>query len=394
MATVRWIGNAKVYRQIDTYRISTYDAATTYKITINGKLVSVVGNTDAATTAADLLAALQAATDGEFTEIEWEVSTDTVTATGPDDGAPVTITSSVTGGAGAITHTAVQAAAGPHDVAVAKNWSGGAVPSGGDTVYFDLSDVDCLYNLGQLTGVALAAIYVRASFTGRIGLMVRNPNSYDEYRPRYFVANPAILQIGAGIGGGSGLLRFNTEAVTCAIEVIQTAGPLETNLPSFTWIGTGAANTVETQGGSFGAALLGGESAVISTARYSAGDVFLGNVAQTTQLIGLASVTQQTGSTTLTIYDRAVVNANGTGGFTNINLYAGRLNYNNSGNVSGTVTIGGPLGAVLDCSGDPSPRTFANTIMIPNATIVDPQHTITHTTGIIPGLRANQTQVT
>lgn len=128
MATNRWLGGALGVPQVDTIQIASYHASTTYKVTINGKVVSVPGDTDVATTAADLQAALDASEIPEFAEITWAVVTDTITATGPADGAPVTITTSVSGGTGTIMHTTVTTASGPNDWNTAANWSLGYVP--------------------------------------------------------------------------------------------------------------------------------------------------------------------------------------------------------------------------------------------------------------------------
>ena len=42
MAIVRWLGRQKAIKQVDTYTITVYDATTTYKATLNGKVVSVI----------------------------------------------------------------------------------------------------------------------------------------------------------------------------------------------------------------------------------------------------------------------------------------------------------------------------------------------------------------
>ena len=66
-------GDAPAVAQLQTITIGTNDVATTYKVTINGKTVSVPGNAGGAnSTAADLAAALQVATvPQEFAEIVW-----------------------------------------------------------------------------------------------------------------------------------------------------------------------------------------------------------------------------------------------------------------------------------------------------------------------------------
>ena len=70
MATKRWKGGALAVSQVGTFTLTAYDVLTTYKITINGKVVSVLGQGGTtATTATALQAALTASTIPEFTKV-------------------------------------------------------------------------------------------------------------------------------------------------------------------------------------------------------------------------------------------------------------------------------------------------------------------------------------
>ena len=62
MADKYWLGIATEVAQIDTVQINGYDAATTYKLTVGGFVISVLGDTDVNGTAAALAAAWNAST--------------------------------------------------------------------------------------------------------------------------------------------------------------------------------------------------------------------------------------------------------------------------------------------------------------------------------------------
>lgn len=396
MATIRWIGNAQLEIQVVTIKIATYDVASTYELSTGGaKTVSVPGNTDVNTTASDLYDALVASTEAEFTELSYSLATDTITITGPDDGAVFTIVDNVVGGTGTITNTTVTAGTGPYDLANELNWSTSTLPINGDTVYFQNNDVPALYNLDTLALVTLAALYIDASYTGRIGLPNRNPAGYEEWRPQYLQVGATICRIGAGLGNGAGRLRIDNLAIATALEVVTTAGSLDQNLPALCWKGTNAGNTVEIKGGSFGAAVFGGETAVIGAGTYSGGNVLLGpGCTNTNQTIGDATIVQNTGcSGTVTMYGQGDVTLQGTTGISILNVYNGTYRYNSTGTAT-TVTVGGGGAGTIDCSGDGSSRTFTTTSIKAGGTIIDPLKTIVYTNGIGIAAGARQIQVT
>ena len=176
MATRQWTGqSAPNVKQVSTITVTAYDAATTYRITMNGKILGVLGSGGTTTTVATALtAALAASEDPEFQEVDWSSSAAVITATARTAGTPFIATSSVSGGAGTIgAVTAVTANSSRNDAANALNWSGGVVPTTGDTALFDVGDVDCLWNLGSAFSAAdLAVVMVRDTYAGRISLPV------------------------------------------------------------------------------------------------------------------------------------------------------------------------------------------------------------------------------
>src|SRR5438067_3371208 len=119
MGQKRWKGTAASVAQVTTVTVGTYDAATTYKVTINGKTVSQVGTGGTnATTAAALQALLAASAEPEFTEVTWTVASNVVTATAATKGKPFTLTTAVSGGTGTISQATPTASSGPNDYSV------------------------------------------------------------------------------------------------------------------------------------------------------------------------------------------------------------------------------------------------------------------------------------
>lgn len=132
MASTRRIGNAQAIAEVKTVAISGFDAATTYRLTIGNKVVSVVGITSTAATASALSAAWNASEIPETQDITASVNSSTVTLTHDEEGVPFTVTSSVSGGSGTIgAVSTTTSASGPHFWGGAANWSGGADPTSG-----------------------------------------------------------------------------------------------------------------------------------------------------------------------------------------------------------------------------------------------------------------------
>src|SRR6516225_9532254 len=127
MATTRWRGDAPAVAQVQTVTIGTNDVSTTYKVTINGKTVSVPGDAGGASaTATDLANAFKASTvPQEFAEIAWGAAGNVVTGTAAKLGRPFTLAASATGGTGTISTTITTANSGPNDASVPANWSSG-----------------------------------------------------------------------------------------------------------------------------------------------------------------------------------------------------------------------------------------------------------------------------
>ncbi|MGH8646647.1 MAG: hypothetical protein ACREX4_20190 [Gammaproteobacteria bacterium] len=83
-----------------TMEITGFSSATTYKVTIGGFDVSVVGNTDTVTTASLLTAAMNNSVNSNFTPITWSFLGAVITGKHDSRGISFTPTTSVTGGTG------------------------------------------------------------------------------------------------------------------------------------------------------------------------------------------------------------------------------------------------------------------------------------------------------
>jgi len=295
VATNRWIGSAPAIAQVSTVTIGTYDATTTYNVTINGKTVGVLGQGgSAAATAAALQAALQASTYPEFQEATWTVNSNVITATAATAGVPFgtppavsgayTLATSVAGGTGTISNSTTTVSSGPNDVSLAANWSTGALPANGDDVYFDVP-VPALYNLTALQAVTLNTLNISATFAGSVGtgggggggsasgqaalgLPVFNPKGYLEYRPlnfQFLTQGAKNVIVGYGSGPGPQMVRLDSLNAQVNLIVQNTGTSLEANAEAVRWKGTHAGNLVEVTKGTLGVARNPGEVATILT---------------------------------------------------------------------------------------------------------------------------------
>lgn len=173
MAIKVFLGQQVAVAQVDTVQITAFDAATTYILTIGSgtltEVISVVGITDAATTATALKDAWEASTHPYAKYITATVATDTVTLTADTPGVPFTVVSSKTGGTGTIgAVTSSTANSSGSDFGDAVNWNGAALPSIGDTVIHDRNAPAMAWTLDQsaLTGIA----FEHPKGAGNVGL--------------------------------------------------------------------------------------------------------------------------------------------------------------------------------------------------------------------------------
>ena len=262
MANVTFRGDAPTVAQVDTITIGTYDASTTYKVTINGKTISTPGTGGTnITTAAALAALLQACTYPEFVEITWGyvAAGVAITATAQTPGLPFILSVTPTGGTGGITKASTTPNSGPSDLAVVSNYSTGALPANGDTLIFENLANGLLYNADALAGVTTIANTIFKNVKGKIGLPNWNANGYWEYRQTYLQLKSTLVTVDCP---ECTLARIDLQTTACTITVTNTGPsdipPLETLLIK----GVHASNILNTTGGSVAVA---GQYSEVST---------------------------------------------------------------------------------------------------------------------------------
>ena len=174
MGTINYfLGSADAVAQVATGSIDTVDgtpANNTFIVTIGGVAVSVVGDTDVATTATNLRTALNASTHPYFEAITWSGSAGDIIGTADAAGAPFIAALTETGaGTGTVTDfAATTASSGPNHWDTAVNWSLAVVPVNTDDVRIRDSDVTIAWGLAQ-SAVTLDTMKVDRSYTGRVG---------------------------------------------------------------------------------------------------------------------------------------------------------------------------------------------------------------------------------
>ncbi len=389
MATLRWRGDAPAVAQVTTATPANVEVGDQFSLTINGKTVSY---TAAAATVADVVAGLAGAVGNseipEFAEITASDTTTEVTLTATTAGRPFSASGSTVNGGASDTQTLtvaeVTASQGPNHWDTAANWDTASVPVNGDDVYVEDSDVSILYGLSQ-SAVTLDSLHVEANFTGEIGLTRINStgsSDYIEYRPRYLAIGATNVQIGDGLGAGSGRIQLDTGSATTSITVLGTGIAAEDDLAAFLWKGDQANNVLDVLSGSVGVALFGGETATIATLRHAGGNV------RTDAGVTLGAI-ERSGSGRLVIRSAvAAINQSsgetvilGSGAVASINLVGGRIDYRSSGTIT-TATVDHPY-AKLDFSGDLRGRVVSS-LTLKRGTIADPHQTVTWPAGIQP----------
>lgn len=396
MTTKLFRGDAPVLRQLTTLTPGgTIEVGDKFKVNLNGKTLSYSATgTSVASVTAGLAAALAASSIPEFAEIDWADTGTAVTATGPSDGAPFTLSVSTTesndGAADAQTFaatTTVAAQSGEH-WNVATNWSPSGVPQTGDDVYLDNFAGDVRYGLDQ-SAVTLASLHLTASFTGEVGLPKINASagpgadSYFEYRDDYLRISATSVVIGqGGEGAGSGRIKLDTGSVQTTLEVFRTGTPVEAGLKALLWKGTHASNVVRVSAGSVDLAPHAGDSAMVATlavgfqanptgdadVRCGAG-VTLTTVNKTGGALQTASAI-----TTLTLGPDSGEHDHTAGGITTVNGHGGTLLYRSPSTLA---TVHAGEGFVLDFRRDPRPRTVTTLYPQAGTAIRDPGKTVT-----------------
>lgn len=388
MATNVFQASAQAIAQVDAITITANDVATTYKVTMGaggGKVVSVVGDPGGANnTAANLQAALAASTFPEFQEVGWTVAGAVITPTASTPGVPFTLTTSVSGGAGTMSHTTLTPSSGPADWSSAGNWSTGSVPVTGDDVWV-LGNNPIRYGLAQAS-VALNSLNITGAMVNDTGNPLVNPNGYWEYRPTDLNIGATTANIGQGPGGGSSRTRLNIAGNTTVNVYATAAAAADQPNGALILKGGGAASVVNLYLGVVGLATDpgstfncgGGLNVGFTNSRAS--DVTL-TVGQGTTLGPVSmdggQVLTYVGGVVWKQYGGTAV-LEGTAGLTSTTLLppegtAATFRALTTGNLNATLL--GPR-ATLDASGDARTKAIGTVSMMPNATLYDPDKTL------------------
>ncbi len=371
MATKYWVGNAAAVAQVDSGSIDSVDATpanNTFTVTIGTQTVAVAGDTNVATTAANLLTALQASTHPYFTAITWtNPSGGTITGTAATAGVPFTAALTVSGGGtGTVTDFANStASAGPSHFDTALNWAGGVAPVGNDDIVFENSSINVCW--GLTTGLDFDSITVKKTFTGEIGLPSNvftttadgdtNVATAPEYRETYLVAGGDVISIGfdSGIGSpaGSSRIKINNDqsaASTCTVHGTSTSS--DTNRPAFMYLANHANADLFVRDAPGGVGIgidAPGETATLGDINILADDttteIQIGDGVTFTNLFHNGGVTFVEAAATVTKIEinGGEVTTEGAFAVTTIEVNGGTLNSNSTGTITNANVKGGLL---------------------------------------------------
>lgn len=337
MATRIWTAAAPAVNQVDTLTVGgTIETDDRFIVTLTGEagetetLNVAAGSTVAADVAAAIAAAAALLNTPLFSAVNWSADGADVVAQAKVAGVPFYCAVSTTeaGGGAAdsqtFTRTATTANSGPCDWNVADNWSEATKPTTGDIVYIENCATDILYGMNQ-AAVTLAALHIRQSFLGRLGL----PNAYLRIQA-------SAVRIGEHYGAttpaGSPRIKLQLGTVKTDIFVYNSARyAAEPNLPPIRLLATHANSTMVIQRGRVGIACENSaETSQINslTVGYVANQAADADVVCGPGLI-INSVSHYGGSTTVqSSLESAIV-------------YGGALTLAGSGDVESLVCMGG-----------------------------------------------------
>lgn len=405
MADVIWTGDAPAIAQVWEAEINAFDASTTYGITINGKTVSLAGDTDAATTIAALIVLLNASIIPEFAEVTWAEGSTTTHVQGTADtaGVPFSAQTFTSGGTGTMDPTTtndmdeVTANSGPNDVRVTDNYSGGALPTDSDNLILQNAGIDqsLLYGLTQFATNTFSIVQ-HQSFTGNVGLPDLNTSgssAYYEYRETHLQMKSTSVRLGTGIGSGSSRMRLDFNGATgVTLDIDNTGSETDTGLGAVQV--KGMTGTINIKEGSLGVAVLESETATVSTLNVLNAVVECGTGASVTDinLRGNGAVTVRTSTGTVdVIQDAGILNLEGTFAPATLQVRGGTCNNRSSGNITSQLTV---FDATYTRAEALTGITVAATTVHNGANILDPNALDTWTTDIITGAGVRLADVT
>jgi hypothetical protein len=398
MSDIALVADAVAVAQVRSQTITAYDVATTYRCTINGRVVSTLGTGGTVTTtAAALVVLLNASTYPEFAEITWSNVAGAVIGTCDTAGKSITFALTVSGGTGTVGAASDTTSNDGPEALTANNCknastSARALPVASDTFTLEAIDTDLKYNLDALSAVTVAALYIEASFTGQLGNPPVNADgdtSYDEYRAQYLLLGATVCLIGDGDGDGSDLMMIDLSSILSGVTVLKTgSSPVIDGLGALIIKGTNASNTLKAVSGSIDIAPFAGETATFATLT-AIGDATvrtsIGTTLTTVNAGGSATIDISAAGTvtTINVYDQATVIVRGSMGATTINVYGANATiiWLSSGNPA---TVNLYDGAKFDCTENPSTFTITTLTGSGTPTVSDPNSRMTVTNAVDP----------
>ncbi|MFN3151381.1 hypothetical protein [Bremerella sp.] len=300
-------------------------------------------------------------------------------------------TNLVGAGTQSLSITSLTAPTGPYHWDNAGNWSTSSVPADGDTVIVEASDRSVRYGLDQ-SSVTLAALIVRGSFVGTIGLPHVNTAGYLEYRDTHLKIGATSVRIGegqgVGIGEGQGVgserIRLDLGSVQTDVTVAGSATPAALGEYAIDLLGTHAANVLLVHRGSVCSAHYAGQSAVWAALQVGfdddpTGDVelLLGDDVTLGSVIvhgGQVTSFAKSGSDVSSLLVTAgSVTLCGTDGLSQLDIEGGSVHWRTTGALGGNTVVGGA--GTLSFEGDLRGKTITNTIVCRGdaANVLDPQ---------------------
>lgn len=384
MADIFWSGNqvARPVQYLVTVTASVVSGTLT--ATINSKTETYTcTSTDTGVTAQAAIAAFRASPIPEFRLVTWSVSGSVMSAVGPVDGRPVTITwgssgGTTTSGGGAPT----TANTSPYDYADTANWVGGVLPVNGDRAVFQGRLASVLYGLTANTANTVT-LFIDVTYTGSIGLAAVNPNGFVEYLPTRLELAGTTLTVNAN---GQSVYRVKSTAGSAV--TVTFAGTTATQ--TFDLTGLPASSVLHQSGGGLVLCPAVGETAALGTILASGNFSFVSG----------SGLTITTGSfyngqaviagayTTLVVDNGARVTAVAAAAGTTTNVYNGTLNWNSTG-AMGTVLVGAT--GVVTLQAAPSTVSITAQTLREGATWSDPNKAATGYNRTFVGNMANCT---
>lgn len=226
------------------------------------------------------------------------------------------------------------------DINTAANWSPAGVPVATDLVYFRNSSQNCDVGLATWAAVALGSITIDQSFTGEIGTTAA-----------YLQHLSTTVTIGgyttASRPNGSGLIKLDSGAAVCIIEILNSGTAADSNLPPILLKMNSASAEIHNFAGSCGLAILPTETSTVGTVKTITGSrTTLTSGVTLTTLVNEGIVFLDCAATTVT-NSKGTLTTDGAGAITTLNVYNGTVISNSTGTIT-TLNVDRNKSALVD----------------------------------------------